>query len=235
VPGTGAGFAFDETVRGPSDFVWMNASWLLAGTVARAFSCSGWPVNICGKEAGALEGLPRFAERGTSGEELSIGPLDVALWERRESELAQLGFVTLATVSKAEGRVAFLGASTCARYRRFDDDALSKTYFLASQLPYRLALARFAHYLMMIYSDRIGTLPSRAGLEVFLNLWISEYVLDQEAATEPAKAERPLRAAHIELTDDGARPGHYKAVVHLRPHFQLEEPPRAMRIVFELP
>ena len=50
-----------------------------------------------------------------------------------------------------------------------------------------------------------------------------------------AKAARPLREARIDVVDDKARPGCYKAVAYLRPHFQLEELGVSLRLVADLP
>jgi type VI secretion system protein ImpC len=64
---------------------------------------------------------------------------------------------------------------------------------------------------------------SRSECEQYLNTWIANYVLAQDEAPQEHKARFPLREARIEVIDDKARPGCYRAIAHLRPHFQLEE------------
>jgi len=76
---------------------------------------------------------------------------------------------------------------------------------------------------------------SRSECETFLNRWITQYVLLQDHGTQAQKAERPLREARIDVTDDKARPGCYKAVAYLRPHFQLDELGVSLRLVADLP
>jgi type VI secretion system protein ImpC len=49
------------------------------------------------------------------------------------------------------------------------------------------------------------------------------------------KAEKPLREARIEVTEVAGKPGVYKAVAFLRPHFQLDELSVSLRLVAELP
>jgi len=49
------------------------------------------------------------------------------------------------------------------------------------------------------------------------------------------KARYPLREARIDVVDDPARPGCYKAVAFLKPHFQLDELTVSLRLVAELP
>ncbi len=49
------------------------------------------------------------------------------------------------------------------------------------------------------------------------------------------KASYPLREARIDVEDVVGKPGVYKAVVYLRPHFQLDELTASIRLVAELP
>ena len=53
--------------------------------------------------------------------------------------------------------------------------------------------------------------------------------------TQEAKAQYPLREASVKVVEDPAQPGHYKSVVFLRPHFQLDELSVSLRLVTELP
>jgi type VI secretion system protein ImpC len=76
---------------------------------------------------------------------------------------------------------------------------------------------------------------SRSECETFLNNWITNYVLAQDDASQAAKAERPLREARVDVVDDKARPGCYKAIAYLRPHFQLDELGISLRLVADLP
>ena len=49
------------------------------------------------------------------------------------------------------------------------------------------------------------------------------------------KAQRPLRDARIEVTEVEGKPGVYRAVAFLKPHFQLDELSISLRLVAELP
>ncbi len=98
-----------------------------------------------------------------------------------------------------------------------------------------MATSRIAHYLKAICRDKVGSFASRGEVQTFLNNWINNYVLDQDEATQEQKAKFPLRAAKIEVTEDKASPGSYKAVAHLKPHFQLEELNVSLRLVADLP
>ena len=71
---------------------------------------------------------------------------------------------------------------------------------------------------------RSGVFTSRGEVERFLNTWVNRYVVKDDTASQEIRAQYPLREARVDVIDDPARPGGYKAVAFLRPHFQLDEP-----------
>jgi type VI secretion system protein ImpC len=83
--------------------------------------------------------------------------------------------------------------------------------------------------------DKIGSFQTAENVSTYLNNWISNYVLLSDDAPQEVKAKYPLREARIDVTDIPGKPGAYKAVVFLRPHFQLEELTVSIRLVAELP
>jgi type VI secretion system protein ImpC len=83
--------------------------------------------------------------------------------------------------------------------------------------------------------DKIGGYTSRAEAEKFLNKWIMNYVVSNDTAGPRIKAEKPLKEARIEVVEVPGKPGAYRAVAFLRPHFQLDELTMSMRLVADLP
>jgi len=83
--------------------------------------------------------------------------------------------------------------------------------------------------------DKIGGYMSKEDAQSFLSNWISQYVISNDDAPPSMKAKRPLKEARIEVVDVAGKPGAYRAVAFLRPHFQLDELTIAMRLVAELP
>ncbi len=86
-----------------------------------------------------------------------------------------------------------------------------------------------------IMRDKIGSFASRKDVESFLNEWLSDYVLLDDTASQEAKAKFPLREASVEVVEVPGKPGAYKAVAFLRPHYQLDELTASLRLVAELP
>jgi type VI secretion system protein ImpC len=83
--------------------------------------------------------------------------------------------------------------------------------------------------------DRIGSILSRGDCERFLNQWISQYVTNTDEVESAYKAKFPLREARIDVAETPGKPGVYKAVCFLRPHFQLDELTISLRMVVEIP
>jgi type VI secretion system protein ImpC len=98
-----------------------------------------------------------------------------------------------------------------------------------------MAVSRFAHYLKAMMRDKIGAYMSRADAEIFLNRWITRYVIPDDTASPEMKARCPLREARVDVVEVPGKPGVYKAVAFLRPHFQLDELTVSLRLVAELP
>ena len=77
--------------------------------------------------------------------------------------------------------------------------------------------------------------PLISECEKFLNRWINNYVTPDDDASPAYKAEHPLREARIEVSEVPGKPGVYRAVSFLRPHFQPDELSISLRLVADLP
>src|ERR1700759_1869221 len=96
-------------------------------------------------------------------------------------------------------------------------------------------MSRFAHYLKSMMRDPTGSFMSRHGCAGFRNQWISNYVCADDNASQAAKAKLPLREAAIQVSEVPGKPGAYRAVAFLKPHFQLDELSVSLRLVADLP
>jgi len=230
-------FNFDEHVDGTDHdrYLWGNAAYALGVRVTQAFAAHGWCATIRGVEGGGLvEGLPVHNFRTDAGEVAMKCPTETPVTDRREKELADLGFAPLVHC-KDTPNAAFFSVQSAQKAKVYDDPAASANARLSAQLPYIFATSRFAHYLKAMMRDKIGSYTSRGEVEAFLNRWIMNYVVGNADAPASVKAERPLSDARIDVTEVAGKPGVYRAVAFLKPHFQLDELTMSMRLVAELP
>jgi type VI secretion system protein ImpC len=230
-------FDFEEGVDGRdhSKYLWGNAAYAFAARLTDAFARHEWCAAIRGVEGGGLvEGLPAHVFNTDDGDVATKCPTEIAITDRRENELAKLGFIPLCYY-KGTDTAVFMGAQSTQRPQVYLDADATANARLSTQLQYIMACSRFAHFLKVMMRDKIGSFMSRDQCESFLNRWIANYVLLDDMAPQDLKAKFPLREARIEVTEIAGKPGAYNAVAFLRPHFQLEELKVSLRLVAKLP
>lgn len=230
-------FNFKEEVDGKdhSKYLWSNAAYAFGVRLTTAFSKYGWTAAIRGVEGGGMvEGLPTHTFRTDDGELALKCPTEIAITDRREKELSDLGLIPLVHC-KGTDYAAFFAAQSAQKAKKYDTDAANANARLSTQLQYILAVSRFAHYLKSIMRDKVGSFTSRSETEKFLNRWISNYVTPDDTASAATKAQFPLREARVDVVEIPGKPGCYRAVAFLRPHFQLDELSVSLRLVAELP
>jgi type VI secretion system protein ImpC len=231
------GFNYEEGVDGSehNKYLWGNAAWALGARLTAAFANYGWCAAIRGVEGGGLvEGLPTHTFTTDSGDVALKCPTESPITDRREKELADLGFVPLLHC-KGTDYAAFFSVQSAQKPKLYDKDAANANARLSTQLPYILAISRFAHYMKVMMRDKIGSFMSRGECENFLNTWILQYVVGNDNVAAEVKARKPLREAKVEVVDVPGKPGAYRAVAYLKPHFQLDELSVSLRLVADLP
>lgn len=231
------GMDYLEDVNGTdhSKYLWGNAAWMLAARITSAFAKYGWCAAIRGAEGGgAVEGLPAHTFRTLSGDLSLKCPTEVAITDRREKELNDLGFIALCHKKNTDMAV-FFGGQTTNKAKIYNTNEANANARISAMLPYVLAASRFAHYLKVIMRDKVGSFMTRDNVQTYLNNWIADYVLINDNAPQEIKAQYPLREARVDVSEVAGKPGVYRATVFLRPHFQLEELTASIRLVASLP
>ncbi len=230
-------FNYEEGVDGTdhSKYLWGNAAYALGARLTNAFATYGWCAAIRGVEGGGLvEGLPSHTFRTDEGDVALKCPTEIAITDRREKELADQGLIPLVHC-KGTDKAAFFSVQSGNKPKLYDSDAANANARLSAQLPYIMATCRFAHYLKAIIRDKIGSFTSKEEIQSFFNRWIAQYVTTDDTASQATKAKYPLREARVDVEEVKGKPGVYRAVAFLRPHFQLDELTVSLRLVASLP
>lgn len=231
------GLNFEEDVSGAtsSKFCWTNPAYILSQRITNAFALYGWTAAIRGVEGGGIvQGLPSYTFRTTDGDIALKCPTETAITDRREKELSDLGFIALCHC-KGTDYAAFFGGQTAQKPKVYNLDDANANSNLSARLPYILAASRFAHYIKVIMRDKIGSFLTKDNISNYLNTWIANYILLNDDAPQNVKARYPLREARIDVYEIPGKPGSYRSVVYLRPHFQMEELTASIRLVATLP
>jgi len=231
------GFNYVEDVDGTDHhkYLWCNAAYAFGTKLTAAFEDFGWCAAIRGVEGGGLvEDLPTHTFKTDEGEVALKCPTEIAITDRREKELSDLGFISLVHCKNTD-YAAFFGAQSTQKARKYNTDSANANAVLSAQLQYIFAVSRIAHYMKAMMRDKIGSFASASNVEDFLNRWLTQYVLLDDNASQEQKAQFPLREASVQVSEVPGRPGVYRAVSFLRPHFQLDELSVSLRLVAELP
>ena len=230
-------FNYEEHVDGSdhSKYLWMNAAFALASRMTNSFSQYGMCVAMRGVEGGGLvTGLPVHNFYTDEGDVAMKCPTEVPITDRREKELADLGFVPLVHC-KGTDYAAFFSVQTAQKPKLYDTDSAN-------------ANARLIHPIAVSH----GGLAFRAlseGHDARQNrqLHVARRRRDFPESLDHAlcgsrrhslasmKARCPLREARVDVSEVPGKPGVYRAVAFLRPHFQLDELTVSLRLVAELP
>src|SRR5205085_6137639 len=155
-------FNFEEFVDGKDHdkYLWMNAAWAYAANISDAYSKHGWMARTRGVEGGGkVEGLPAHTFPTDDGDVAMKCPTEIAISDRREFELSNLGFLPLLH-SKNRDFAVFMGAQSCQKPKVYDGPkgaAASANAELSAKFNFILCTSRFAHYLKVMARDAIGS------------------------------------------------------------------------------
>jgi type VI secretion system protein ImpC len=231
-------FAFEEETDGQKGekYAWMNAAYVMATNINRAYKEYGWTVRIRGVESGGeVLNLPTHTFPTDDGGVDLKCPTEIAITDRREAELSKAGLISIIH-RKNTDKAAFIGAQSVYKPKPYDKPEATAADNLSARIPYMFAVSRFAHYLKCMVRDKIGSTKEKDQLEKWLNSWIIRYVDgDPKNSSEEVKARKPLAAAKVTVVPNEENPGYYLANVYLRPHFQLEGMDIGMSLVATLP
>lgn len=228
-------FKLTETVVTDEEFSSMNPAYCIGERIVNAYSMYGWVAAIRGVEGGGLiENLPQHIFKTEQGDNVMYCPTEVAITDRKEKELSDLGFLPICHIKNTDKGVVF-GAQTIQKSKLYVSKDATANSTIAVRLPYVMNASRFAHYVKVMMRDKIGSAMTAGEVQKFLQDWLADYILISENASMEAKAEVPLKDGKVSVIDDEERPGSCKAVMWLQPHFQMEDLTTSIRLVAKIP
>jgi len=225
-----------ESIAVPHDqYCWMNTAYVMGARLTHAFATTSFCTAIRGYENGGLvEGLPAHIFSTDEGDVDLKCPTEIAITDRREKELSDMGFLSLSHY-KGKDYAVFFGAQSTQRPKKYDRPNATENAQICARLPYVMATSRFSHYLKVIGRDWIGSFKEAEDLEREIDRWIKNYVSADPNPSEAARARYPLREAKIQVRAVPGKSGAYEAIAWLRPWLQLEELTTSMRMVARIP
>jgi type VI secretion system ImpC/EvpB family protein len=235
------GFRYAEYAPTSQERVWMNAGYAFASVVVRAFAQFGWPADVRGVETdriggGLVTGLPLEPFR-TDPDQLWVRcPMEIVLTDRQERSLLEAGLMPLSAVPYSNDLVfgAVRSLLSPQRHQGPTANAADANARLSTQVNSILCASRFAHHLKMKGRHMIGSFKTASEIEHFLQDWLTQYVNGNLSAGGDSRARFPLVAGRVSVNELPGRPGSFGCVVHLQPHYQLDDISAAFQLVTDL-
>ena len=233
------GFAFREEISaGGDELLWGNAAFAFAGVVLRAFGRSGWFADLRGapqdsEGGGLITDLPSLSFATDRPGVAVQPPVEFRLSSSQERMISELGLIPVAPVTYTPFLV-FNSNASLHRPVSYDRPAAAQNAKLSAMLQYVLCASRLAHHMKGKMRDQIGCLVGASGLEQQLSEWLSHYCIGNDEAAADIKARFPLRSAQVRVAEVPGRPGVLSCVLHLQPHFQLDDVLATFHLVTEV-
>ena len=92
-------------------------------------------------------------------------PTEIAITDRREKELSDLGFLAALSLQEHRLRGLLRRARRCRSRRSTTRTRPTPTRRISARLPYIMAASRFAHYLKVMVRDKIGSFQTQADMQ----------------------------------------------------------------------
>lgn len=233
-------FQFQEDVAGPdfSKYLWGGAAFAMGEVLVRAFAQAGWLADIRGvrrdeDRGGLVTGLPVHCFSTDRTGIANKSSTEVAITDQLEKRLSDMGFIPLCDCRDTDYS-AFYSNQTIQKPKTYDREVATVNARISSMLQYMLCVSRFAHYVKVLGRDKSGSFTEAQEFEDYLQRWIIQYVTADREARPDVKARRPLRDAQVKVRSVPGKPGSYQCVMHLAPHYELDELSASVKLATEL-
>ena len=238
--GSYKGISFNEHTAGPDsrNYLWGNACYAFAGILIREFSNVGWFGHIRGVPRDYISGglvttLP-VEEFRTDASGIAFKPItEVIITDAVEKELSELGFIPLCQCYDAP-YAAFYNNQSIQQPKSIGSSEARVNARLSAMLQHIFCGSRIAHYLKVIFRDKVGSFVTAKECENYLREWLFRYTTGREDMEWEDQARYPLREADVTVREHPLKPGKYVCEIRLRPHYQLDHMVSELELVTEL-
>lgn len=196
--------------------LWGAASYAFATRIAGSFARDRWCANIAGVDDGVAACL------GKATSPPAPYPVETQISERRDYELSQEGFISLALLVGADSPCFLTAASARKALLHRPDSSLTDVLndHVSSQLPYLFIIARVAQYLRVLYRDRRHMFEDSGVTERALSEWLNHHSSGRDDTTL-GTSSHPLRRAVVDVRPPYEAGGPIEVRLQLCPNFDV--------------
>ena len=239
-PGSYKGIHFYEKsgTQEHENYLWGNACYGFASILIREYANVGWFGHIRGVPrnqiaGGLLTNLPIDCFE-TDADNIAHKPVtDVLITDSKEREISDLGLIPLCQCYDTPF-AAFYNNQSVQSPKNHDSKEANTNAKLSAMLQHVLCGSRIAHYIKVIIRDKIGSFLTAKECEDYLRDWLFKYTTGREDLEWEEQARYPLKEAAVQVKEHPSKPGSYLCVIHLKPHYQLDQMVSELELVTEL-
>lgn len=239
-PGSYKGIFFYEKAgtREHENYLWGNACYGFAAILIREYANVGWFGHIRGVPrnqiaGGMLTNLPVDCFE-TDADYIAHKPVtDVLITDTKEREISDLGLIPLCQCYDTPF-AAFYNNQSVQSPKAHESKEANTNAKLSAMLQHVLCGSRIAHYIKVMIRDKIGSFVTAQDCEDYLRDWLFKYTTGRDDLEWEEQARYPLKEAAVQVKEHPAKPGSYLCVIHLKPHYQLDQMVSELELVTEL-
>jgi len=239
-PGSYKGIFFYEKAgtNEHENYLWGNACYGFAAILIREYANVGWFGHIRGVPrnqiaGGLLTNLPVDCFE-TDNDNIAHKPVtDVLITDTKEREISDLGLIPLCQCYDTPF-AAFYNNQSVQAPKVHDSKDANINAKLSGMLQHVLCGSRIAHYIKVMIRDKIGSFVTANDCEDYLRDWLFKYTTGRDDLEWEEQARYPLKEAAVQVKEHPAKPGSYLCVIHLKPHYQLDQMVSELELVTEL-
>jgi len=231
---------FNEQVsyQDSSRHLWGNACYALGIVLIREFGDVGWFSHIRGAPRDHLGGglvtdfpcLDYGTDSPSSAQKIIT---QVVITDSRERQLSGHGLLSLCDCYDTPF-AAFLSCPSLQQAKTYTSKAATANARMSAMLQQILCASRFAHYIKVMIRDKVGSFTSANECQQMLQEWLNQYTTGRDDLAWDALSRYPLRSARIEVREKPGMPGIYTSIIHLKPHYIVDQLVSELRLTSEL-
>lgn len=229
---------FTEDTSDLDHYLWGNACYAFGSVVIRAFANTGWFADIRGGEhefgeGGVVQNLVYEPLETDLSNNIARPAVEFQIDDLLERELSQHGLIPLCS-HHTERFSVFYSNSSLHNPTEYNSDIANANARMSCMIQYMLCVSRFGHYLKVIGRDRIGSVISAQDCQRVFQNWLNQYTTASDGSNSTIKAKYPLAESRVEIKEQAGKLGSFTCIIHLKPHFQLDQLVSSIKLVTEL-
>lgn len=232
-------FAYKERIENADeDLLWGNSCYAFGSVLIRAFANTGWFADIRGGvhdfgEGGVVRHLHYPTNRADKNKVAVKIATKTQIDDFLERELSDLGFIPLCSYHSVENSV-FYSNSSLHKPQEYGSEIATANAKLSAMIQYMMCVSRFGHYIKVIGRNKIGSFSGPEECQRIFQNWLNQYTTASDGSSSELKARYPLAVSKVEVKEKVGSPGNYSCIMHLQPHFQLDQLISSIKLITEL-